>query len=159
MQGYLSSEPYLVEKEAGFTPSVFLLADAGYSTYATTIETMAETINNKPEVVQCFVDGSIKGWYNYLYGDRSAADKLIQAANPEMTDDKIAYAVDKMKEYGIVDSGDTETLGIGAMTDEGIKDFFDKMVAAGVVGGDVDYAKSYTTKFVNKGVGMDLKKN
>ena len=159
MQGYLSSEPYLVEKEAGFTPSVFLLADAGYSTYATTIETMAETINNKPEVVQCFVDGSIKGWYNYLYGDRSAADKLIQAANPEMTDDKIAYAVDKMKEYGIVDSGDTETMGIGAMTDEGIKDFFDKMVAAGVVGGDVDYAKSYTTQFVNKGVGMDLKKN
>ena len=32
MQGYLSSEPYLVEKEGGFTPNVFLIADAGYST-------------------------------------------------------------------------------------------------------------------------------
>ncbi|NRB05463.1 MAG: ABC transporter substrate-binding protein, partial [Rhodobacteraceae bacterium] len=82
MQGYLSSEPYAVAKEAGFTPNVFLIADAGYSTYATTIETMAATIEERPEVVKCFVEGSIKGWYNYLYGDNAAADDLIKAANP-----------------------------------------------------------------------------
>ncbi|MEL6678918.1 MAG: ABC transporter substrate-binding protein [Pseudomonadota bacterium] len=157
MQGYLSSEPYLVEKEAGFTPDVFLIADAGYSTYATTIEAMADTIAERPEVVKCFVEGSIKGWYTYLYGDNAAANALIQADNPEMTDDKIAFAIEKMKEFGIVESGDAETLGIGSLTEANVKSFFDKMVTAGVVSGDVDWEASFTTQFVNAGVGMDLK--
>lgn len=157
MQGYLSSEPFFVAKETGWEPDVFLIADAGYSTYSTLIETMADTIATKPEQVSCFVEGSIKGWYNYLYNDNSAANAMIKADNPEMTDEAIAYAIEKMKEAGIVDSGDTETLGIGAMTEEHVKDFFDKMVEAGVVSGEVDWSATINTSFVNKGVGMELK--
>ncbi|WP_136644422.1 ABC transporter substrate-binding protein [Tabrizicola sp. YIM 78059] len=157
MQGYLSSEPYFVAKETGWEPDVFLIADAGYSTYSTLIETMADTIASKPEQVQCFVEGSIKGWYNYLYNDNTAANELIKKDNPEMTDEAIAYAIKKMKEAGIVDSGDAETMGIGAMTEAHVKDFFDKMVAAGVVSADVDWTKTINTSFVNKGVGMELK--
>ena len=56
-----------------------------------------------------------------------------------MTDDRIAYSIAKMKEYGIVDSGDAQTLGIGAMTDARMKNFFDKMVRAGVVKAGIDY--------------------
>jgi NitT/TauT family transport system substrate-binding protein len=52
MQGYLSSEPYLVQKEGGFEPNVFLIADAGYSSYATTIEAMQQTIDERPEQVK-----------------------------------------------------------------------------------------------------------
>ncbi len=157
MQGYLSSEPFLVEKEGGFTPDVFLIADAGYSTYATTIETMQATIDESPEVVECFVDGSIKGWYNYLYGDPTAANALIQEANPEMTSDKIAYAIEKMLENGIVDSGDALEAGIGVITDEKVQEFYDNMVAAGVVEGGLDISKTYSTAFVGEGVGMNLK--
>jgi len=157
MQGYLSSEPYLVKKEAGFEPNVFLIADAGYSSYATTIETMADTIANRPEVVECFIDGSIKGWYNYLYNDNAAANELIKAANPEMTQDKIDYAIGKMKEWGIVDSGDAETMGIGVITDAKVEDFYKKMVEAGVVDAGIDWKSTYTTAFIGKGVGMDLK--
>lgn len=157
MQGYLSSEPYVIETEGGFVPEVFLIADAGYSTYATTIETMADTIANEPEVVQCFVDGSIKGWYNYLYNDRSAADALIIADNPQMTTDKIAYAVGKMLERGIVDSGDALSDGIGALNSDKVADFYNKLVDAGVMEGGLDYTVAYDTSFVNKGVGMDLK--
>ncbi|QPM92327.1 ABC transporter substrate-binding protein [Pseudooceanicola algae] len=157
MQGYLSSEPYLIEKEGGFTPDVFLIADAGYSTYATTIETMADTIADKPEVVSCFVDASIKGWYNYLYGDNAAANAMITGDNPEMTEDKISYAIEKMLSEGIVDSGDAETMGIGAMTDEKVEDFYDKMVDAGVIDADIDWKSGFSTEFVNNGVGMDLK--
>ncbi|MFQ6549476.1 ABC transporter substrate-binding protein [Aestuariibius sp. 2305UL40-4] len=159
MQGYLSSEPYLVEKEGGFEPNVFLIADNGYSSYATTIETMADTIENEPEKVQCFVDASIKGWYNYLYGDNTAANALIQEANPEMTADKIDYAIGKMKEWGIVDSGDAETMGIGVITDETVENFYNLMVESGVVEEGVDWQASYTTQFVGNGVGMDLKTN
>ena len=157
MQGYLSSEPYMVAKEAGFTPDVFLIADAGYSTYSTLIETMADTVATKPEQVTCFVDGSIKGWYNYLYNDNSAANAMIKKDNPDITDEAIAYAIEKMKSAGIVESGDTETLGIGAMSEARVKDFFDKMVTAGVVAADVNWAGTINTTFVNKGVGMDLK--
>jgi NitT/TauT family transport system substrate-binding protein len=157
MQGYLSSEPYFVAKETGWEPGVFLIADAGYSTYSTLIETMADTIATKPEQVQCFVEGSIKGWYNYLYNDNTAANAMIKADNPEMTDEAIAYAIDKMKEAGIVDSGDALTMGIGAMTEEQVKDFFDKMVEAGVVSAEVDWSATINTSFVNKGVGMELK--
>jgi NitT/TauT family transport system substrate-binding protein len=157
MQGYLSSEPYFVAKETGWEPDVWLIADAGYSTYSTLIETMADTVATKPEQVTCFVEGSIKGWYNYLYNDNSAANAMIKADNPEMTDEAIAYAIEKMKSAGIVDSGDTETLGIGAMSEAHVKDFFDKMVTAGVVSADVDWSATINTTFVNKGVGMDLK--
>ena len=42
------------------------------------------------------------------------------------------------------------------MTDERVKDFFDKMVKAGLVNADTDYKRAYTLKFVNKGVGLEL---
>jgi NitT/TauT family transport system substrate-binding protein len=157
-QGYITSEPYAVEKEGGFKPNLFLLADYGFDTYATTIETMADTIAKRPEVVKCFVDGSAKGWYNYLYGDNKAANEMIMKDNPDITPEQIAFSIEKMKEYGIVDSGDTEKLGIGAMTDERMKSFYDKMVAAKVMPAGIDIKKAYTLEFVNKGVGLDLKK-
>jgi len=157
MQGYLSSEPYAVQKEAGFQPNVFLIADNGYSSYATTIETMQQTIDERPEVVECFVDGSILGWYNYLYGDSAAADALIKDANPDMTQDKIDFAMEMMRSEGIVDSGDTLELGIGAMTDEKIEDFYTKMVDAGVLEDGIPWQEAYTLEFVNKGVGLELR--
>lgn len=157
-QGYVTSEPHAVEQQGGFKPNTFLLADYGFSTYSTTIETMQDTIDKRPEAVKCFVDGSAKGWYNYLYGDNKAANDLIKKDNPDMTDDQIAFSIEQLKSFGIVDSGDTEKLGIGAMTDERMQDFYDKMVKAKVVPAGIDIKKSYTLDFVNKGVGLDLKK-
>lgn len=157
MQGFLSSEPYAIEKEAGFAPNVFLIADAGYSTYATTIETMQSTIDNSPEVVECFVNGSILGWYNFLYGDNAAANALILEANPDMTQDKIDFAIAKMKEFGIVDSGDSIEKGIGIMTPEAVEDFYTKMVEAGVVPAGLDWTKAVNFDFVGKGVGLELR--
>jgi NitT/TauT family transport system substrate-binding protein len=69
----------------------------------------------------------------------------------------LAYSIAKMKEYGIVDSGDSLKLGIGAMTDAHWKSFFDKMVRAGVVKGSLNYRRAYTLQFVNKSVGADLR--
>ena len=157
-QGYLTSEPYEIGKQAGWDPKVFLIADAGYNPYSTMITTTASMVETKPEVVQRFVDASIEGWYNYLYGDNKAANDLIKTDNPEMTDGQIEYSIAKMKEYGIVDSGDTLEKGIGCITDARYKSFFDAMVAIGVEPADLDYKKAYTTQFVCKGVGMALKK-
>jgi NitT/TauT family transport system substrate-binding protein len=157
-QGYVTSEPYAVEKQGGFKPVVHLLADNGFSTYATTIETRRDLVEKNPDLVKRFVEASIVGWYNYLYGDNTAANALIRKDNPELTDEQIAFSIAQLKQYGIVDSGDTQKLGIGAMTDERMKDFFDKMVKAGLFPAGLDYKKSYTTQFVNKGVGLELRK-
>ncbi len=157
MQGYVTSEPYAVEKAAKFKPGIILLADYGFNTYSTLIETRSELIDKKPDLVQRFVDASIIGWYHYLYGDNAPANALIKKLNPEMTDDLLAFSLARMKEYGIVDSGDTLREGIGAMSDERAASFFDKMVRAGVVKPDIDFRKAYTLRFINKGVGLDLR--
>jgi len=157
MQGYVTSEPFAVEQQGKFKPKIFLLADQGFGAYSTLIETRRELVEKKPDLVQRFVDASIIGWYNYLYVDNGAANALIKRQNPEMTDELLAYSVAKMKEYGIVDSGDALTLGIGAMTDARMKDFFDEMLRAGVVKPGLDYRKSYTLQFVDKKVGLELR--
>ena len=157
MQGYVTSEPFAVEKAAKFKPGIILLADYGFNTYSTLIETRSELIDKKPDLVQRFVDASIIGWYNYLYGDNAPANAMIKKLNPEMTDELLAFSLAKMKEYGIVDSGDTLRDGIGAMTDARATSFFDKMSRAGVVRPGIDFRKAYTLRFVNKGVGLDLR--
>jgi NitT/TauT family transport system substrate-binding protein len=157
MQGYVTSEPFAIEKRAGFTPKVFLLADYGFDSYSTLIETRRDLVSSKPDLVQRFIDASIVGWMNYLYGDNKAANALIKRQNPEMTDGLLAYSVAKMKEYGIVDSGDAVSLGVGGMTDARMKSFYDKMVRAGAIKPSITLDRAYTLQFVNKKVGLDLR--
>ena len=157
MQGYVTSEPYAIEKQAGFKPKIFLLADQGFDSYSTLVETRMDLVASKPDLVQRFVDASIIGWTRYLYGDNAAANALIKRQNPEMTDELLNYSITKMKEYGIVDSGDAASLGIGAMTAARMNSFFSKMVRAGVVKPSIDVGKAYTLQFVNRKVGLDLR--
>jgi NitT/TauT family transport system substrate-binding protein len=154
----VTSEPYSIVKEGGFEPNIFLLADYGFETYSTLIDAMANTVKDRPETVKCFVEGSILGWTNYMYGDRSAANKLIQTHNPDMSDDQINFSIAQLKKFGIVDSGESETLGIGAMNADRIKRFYDDMVKAGVVDAGIDVTKVYDLSYINKGLGVDIKK-
>ena len=150
-QGYLTSEPFTIQQKGGFEPVVMLLADAGYQPYATTIETTKEMVEKNPDLVQRFVDASIKGWYSYLENPEPA-NQLIKKDNPEMTDELLAYSLEKMKEYGVVISGDVITKGIGAMTDQRWKSFFDSVVETGIIKPATNYKEAFTLQFVNKGV-------
>ncbi|MEQ8966538.1 MAG: ABC transporter substrate-binding protein [Azospirillaceae bacterium] len=154
-QGYLSSEPYLVEKE-GIEPEVYLLADSGYPSYSSLALAPAALIEESPEVVEGFVKATIEGWVSYLYGDPSPANALIMDDNPDMTEDTIAYGIEKMKEYGILTEGDAATMGIGAMTDERWETFYSVMAENGVYPEDLDYTAAYTLDFVNEGYGLDM---
>ncbi|HUZ74081.1 MAG TPA: ABC transporter substrate-binding protein [Stellaceae bacterium] len=155
-QGYVTSEPYLIEK-AGVKPNVFLLADSGYASYASIIETSQKLVNEKSDLVRRFVAASIEGWYSYLR-DPAPGNALIKKDNPEEDDALLAYAVAKMKQYGIVDSGDAKTAGIGAMSDARWRSFFDVMAGEGLYPKNMDYRKAYTLRFVNQRVGMEHKK-
>jgi NitT/TauT family transport system substrate-binding protein len=152
-QGYLTSEPFLIE-QAGGDPQVFLLADAGYSSYGSIIETSQNLVRKNPGLVQRFVNATIEGWRDYLYDDNRAANALIKKDNPEQTDAILAYALAKMRSDGIVDSGDAKKFGIGAMTDARWKDFFDVMARQGVYPASLDYRDAYTLRFIDHGVGL-----
>jgi NitT/TauT family transport system substrate-binding protein len=148
-QGYLSSEPYKVEKEGKFKPSVFLLSDFGWPPYSTSIVCMEKTVKERKAAVAAFVKATMEGWKSYLGGDPSPANALIKKDNPNMTDDLIANGIAKMKETGMVTGGDAAKLGIGIMTDERMKKTFDMMVANKLLDPTkVDLKTVYTTEFV-----------
>ncbi len=123
-EGYLTSEPYTIEKAAKFAPKVFLLADQGYPSYAAMVLAPDTLISKNPAAVKAFVEASAVGWKEYLHGDPQPADALILKDNPDMTEDVLAQARDKMRQYGLVDGGDAATLGVGAMTDAHWDAFF-----------------------------------
>jgi NitT/TauT family transport system substrate-binding protein len=149
-QGYVTSEPYTIEKQAGLKPQVFLLADNGYPGYATMVLAPDSLITRNPAAVKAFVEASAQGWRDYLYGDPKPADALILKDNPEMTQDVLDQARAKLKAYGIVDGGDAKTGGIGVMTDARWQTFFDMAAGQGVYPKTLDYHRAYTLDFVKK---------
>ena len=121
----------------------------------TTLAASRKLVTEKKDLVQRFVTATLEGWGEYLEGGPGieAANAQIKKDNPDMTDDKIAYAIKVMNENGIVHSGDALTLEIGAMTDARWQRFYKSMAELGVLPAGVDPAKGYSLDFVNKGVG------
>jgi NitT/TauT family transport system substrate-binding protein len=154
-QGFLSSEPYSIQQALGKPPEVMLIADAGFSAYQTTIAISRKLATDKKELIQRFVDASLEGWAQYLNGGPAieAANALIKQANPEQTDDRIAYAIKVLNERGIVMSGDALSGGIGAMSDARWQGFYDSMVDVDVVAKGLKVKDAYKLEFVNKGIG------
>jgi NitT/TauT family transport system substrate-binding protein len=157
-QGYISSEPYLVEQQGGFKPQVYLFADYGYPSYASLVMVSEKMVDEHPDVVQKFVNASIEGWYDYLHGDPAPANALIKKDDPDENDGVIAYAIKTMKDEGMIEGGDAAKLGIGAMTDARWKTFFDVMSKEGVYPAGLDYKVGYTLRFINKGVSLSMAK-
>ena len=148
-QGYLSSEPFAIEKEAKFKPTVMLLSDHGWPPYSTTIVCMEKTIKERPKAVAGFVKATMEGWKSYLKGDPSAANALIRRDNPNMTDELIANGIKQLNATGMVLGGDAAKLGVGIVTDERMKKTYEMMVAMKLVDpAKVELGKTYTTEFV-----------
>jgi NitT/TauT family transport system substrate-binding protein len=154
-QGFVTSEAYSIAQALGKPPVVLMLADSGFSSYQTTIATSRKLATEKKEMVQRFVDATLEGWAQYLKGGPAteAANALIKKANPEQTDDRLAFAVRALNERGIVRSGDALSDGIGAMSDARWKGFYDSMADVEVFPRGMDVRQAYTLEFVNKGVG------
>jgi len=154
-QGYATSEPFAIARQGGFKPNVFLLADHGYETYATTIETRRDLLMKNPDLVRRFVEASILGWVHYLNGDNRSANTLIKRENPDIDDAQIAFSVAQMKAFGIVESGEALKLGVGAMDKARIERFYADMASAGAAAHGLDLAHGFDYSFVNKGLGVE----
>lgn len=157
-QAFATAEP-LYARERGTEVDIFMLADEGYNTYGNMIETRRDLVEKRPELVQRFVDASIVGWYNFIYGDPKPALEMIKKLNPDLDDKKLAEERDQVIKLQLVDSGDALSKGIGAIDNRRIRDFGARMVKAGIYKpGEVDPDAVAVERFVNKKVGMDLKR-
>lgn len=149
VQGLIGSEPFAT-RQAGIEPVVHLLADSGFDNYSSVVLAAPKMVQEHPEVVQRFVDATSKGWESYLNGDPAPANALIQKQNPEISNEKIVYAIGAMKKYGIVETAETKSLGIGCMTEARWKRFYDDMVVAGAQPAGLDIKRGYTLQFCNR---------
>jgi NitT/TauT family transport system substrate-binding protein len=156
-QGYINADILSIRK-SGMDPKWFLLADYGFDNYANTINTSRKLVETNPDLVQRFVSASMEGWASYLHGDPKPAWALIKQANTDMTDEEINYNYTTIKERGLLDGGDAKELGIGAMTDARWEKFVKTNIDTGNMPADIDWKKAYTLQFVNKKVGLEMKK-
>jgi len=146
-QGYLTSEPYAIQK-AGVKANTLMFSDFGYTSYATTVSCMDKTLKDRTKAVEAFVKATAEGWKSYL-ADPAPANALIKKDNPNMTDDQLAYSVGKLKEVGIITSGDAVKDGIGVITDARLKANYEFLVEAKLLDpAKVKLADTYTTAFV-----------
>jgi NitT/TauT family transport system substrate-binding protein len=145
-QGYATSEPFLVQK-AGVKPTVMLLADLGYPPYAQTVVATESFLAKNGDAVKRFVRATAEGYKRYFV-DPGPANALIRKANPEMTEDLLAFGLRSIREYGIVTGGDAAKLGIMTMTDARWKETYDFMVKAGLLEPGTDWRKAYSLDYV-----------
>jgi len=99
-------------------------------------------ITGNPAAVKAFVEATAAGWKAYLEGDPAPGDKLILKDNPEMTEDVLAQARDKLRQYQVI--------GPGTMTDDRWAQFF-KVASDGahpVYPKTMDYKAAYTLAFL-----------
>ena len=150
-EAYVTSEPYLVHQATGQWPVVLALPDAGFDGYASLVATSDEMVKNHPDEVRRFIAASAQGWYDFLYKNPQPAFAAIKQDNPDMTDGLLQFGYEQLKQRGIVDSGDTKTLGIYAMTNARWASFFNQMVKAGMYDKTMDYKAAYTLEFVDHG--------
>lgn len=150
-EGYITSEPYTLKKQGHIEPKVFLLADAGYPGYAAMALATDKLIASNPAAVKAFVEASAKGWRDYLYGDPKPADALILKDNPDMTQDVLDQARDKMRQAEIVEDSDAKAHGIGTMSDARWAESFKVGADAGLYPKTMDYKAGYTLQFVTPG--------
>jgi NitT/TauT family transport system substrate-binding protein len=150
-EGYLTSEPYTIEHEGHIKPKVFLLADYGYPGYANMVLVSQKWIDRDPRTVQAFVNATSQGWVDYLYRDPAPANALIKRDNAEMSDGLIAAAIDKMRRYGIANSGEAASRGLGTMTEARWKMFFETMSSEGLYPANLSYGAAFDLRFVEAG--------
>tara|TARA_B100000700_G_C14993695_1_gene832639 strand:+ start:379 stop:1383 length:1005 start_codon:yes stop_codon:yes gene_type:complete len=149
-QGYLTSEPYLVKKELGKSPKIFLLSDYGYPSYGAMILARNDLIEERPEIVKAFVEASIIGWKKYIYENPEEGNKLILNENSEMTEEILFQAIDKIKKYNLISNSDDYN-DVGLMTEERWNEFYITMSNNGIYKKDLNWKDSYSLQFISEG--------
>lgn len=143
-EGYLSSEPFTAAQQ-GVEPKVFLFADAGYPGYAGMVMVRGEFLRENKQTVQAFVDATIEGWQDYLWGDPTPGNTLILQDNSEMTQELLAFAIASMKKNKMLGSKEE----VGSMRASRWAGFYEEMSDLGALPSGVPFERAYTLEFLS----------
>jgi NitT/TauT family transport system substrate-binding protein len=106
-----------------------------------------KTLAGRRDALERFIRASAEGWKSYL-ANPAPGNALIKRANPQMSDELLAYGVQKMREYMIVTGGDARTSGLLTMTAARWQSTADFLREAGLAKPGVDYSRAYTLGLV-----------
>ncbi|HVU32959.1 MAG TPA: ABC transporter substrate-binding protein, partial [Opitutaceae bacterium] len=90
-QGYFIAEPYHITHAGGKMPRFLSTWSAGFRAYAVLV-TSRRFAREHPDELRAFVRAYIHGWRDYLEGDPTPGNDALKKANPNNTDDFMAYS-------------------------------------------------------------------
>jgi NitT/TauT family transport system substrate-binding protein len=110
-QCFITSEPYFA-KQQGANPGTLLIKESGLDPYHVWY-TRTDFALKYPELVEKFTRATIRGWQDYLFGDRTKTNALLASLNPKLDEEFMAYSVGALIEYNLVtgSTGDPSVIG------------------------------------------------
>src|SRR5258708_1890111 len=108
-------------------------------------------MNGIPRKFKVIENATSQGWVDFPSRNPAPANALIKRDNAEMSDGLIASAIDKMKRYGIANSGEAASRGLGTMTEARWKMFFETMSSEGLYPANLPYRAAFDLRFVEAG--------
>ncbi|MCM3068001.1 ABC transporter substrate-binding protein [Priestia flexa] len=145
-QGYVTSEPFSLEQE-GIENDYLFIHDAGFETYANVIFTTEKMIKENPEVVQSFMNATVKGWEYY----RESSDEInpfLQERNPDLKMEAMEYGAKAQEE--LIFGGDAAERGFGYMSAERWDKLQMQLLDLGIIKNKEDIKGIFTTEFLKK---------
>lgn len=128
-QAYAFSEPIIAEARGG-DPRCLLLADLGFSPYASTLVTRDELPRTQPALVKAMVQASAEGWRRYVEAPEPA-NAAILAANPEIGRDTLEQGARALTPL-VRPEGSTPA-SVGKMTPERWRTLVEQMRSVGAI--------------------------
>jgi len=128
-QCFVTSEP-IAAKQKGSDPQAFLVADEGYTPYATLVITRRALWNEKPDEVRAFVRAAREGWRAYL-DDPGATNALMAKLNPTMDVETLAAVSAAQKP--LIETAETGRDHLGKMTSERWEKLGKQLVELGIL--------------------------
>lgn len=145
-QGVITEGPYLAWIQGHKKVRSFHLPDLGYDPYAGVLTVSQRLIDSRPAAVQCLVDGSRRGWADYMRDPAPAFAEILRIT-PEVSRGLLEFGFKVMREHHLAESPDTDRLGIGAMTPERWRDHARLLIRAGLLPANFDVEQSYDLRF------------
>jgi NitT/TauT family transport system substrate-binding protein len=145
-QGYVTEDAFLLGAEMDAPPVSILLADYGWSDYATTVMGMRPWVEENRGAVAAFLAGTAEGYAQCLAGEAEAAKAMVLEMNPDHGEGLWDFKLAQMRDLALVEG--EEGLPLGAMTAERWATFGDSMKAAGLHEADLDVTRAYDLSFL-----------
>lgn len=142
--GFTVNEPIALELR-GIPTTVILPSDHGVNTYAEAIFTRKQYAEEHPDIVQKFVDATMKG-YDYAYAHPEETVKAVVAINDQLDPEQQTEQLKRQKSYVYTDF--TEKNGACAFQGSVIGDTLEMLKEHAGLETDLDPETIYTTDFV-----------